>query len=151
MCKMYKIMFICHGNICRSPMAEFIMKDLVRQAGREEFFRIESSATSREEIGNDIYPPAKRELQKHQISFGHRAARQFTAEEYGEWDLLICMDRLNLRNLARITSDPGNKVRLLMDYTDHPGDVADPWFSGDFGTTWNDILEGCTALLDTLP
>ncbi len=143
-------MFICHGNICRSPMAEFIMKDLVRTAGLEQQFRIASSATSTEEIGNDIYPPAQQELRRHNTPFTHRAARQFTASEYGDWDLLICMDRDNLRNLARITPDPDGKVRLLMDYTSCPGDVEDPWYTGDFSVTWDDIHEGCSRLLEQL-
>ncbi len=146
--KTYRIMFICHGNICRSPMAEFIMKELVRQAGLEDSFEIASSATSREEIGSDIYPPAQRELKHHGTPFTSRAARQFTTQEYEKWDLLICMDRNNLRNLSRITTDPAGKVRLLMDYTDRPGDVADPWYTGDFHVTWQDIHDGCTGLLD---
>ncbi len=146
----FRIMFICHGNICRSPMAEFIMKDLVQQAGLGDAFQIASSATSTEEIGNDVYPPAQQELRRRGTPFTRRAARQFRHGEYGEWDLLICMDRNNLRNLARITPDPEGKVRLLMEYTDRPGDVADPWYTDDFATTWDDIHEGCTRLLAQL-
>ncbi len=146
----FRIMFICHGNICRSPMAEFIMKDLVRTAGLEHRFQIASSATSTEEIGNPVYPPAQRELRRHGTPFSNRAARQFRTEEYKDWDLLICMDRNNLRNLARITSDQENKVRQLMDYTERPGDVADPWYTDDFATTWDDIHEGCSGLLKAL-
>ncbi len=145
-----RIMFICHGNICRSPMAEFVMKDLVREAGLADKFMIESSATSTEEIGHDVYPPAQRELRRRGTPFGHRGARQFRSDEYGDWDLLICMDRNNLRNLARITPDPEGKVHLLMDYTDRPGDVADPWYTGDFAVTWDDVHEGCTGLLNEI-
>ena len=146
-----KIMFICHGNICRSPMAEFVMKELVRRSGREEEFVIASSATSCEELGNPIYPPARRVLQEHNIPFERREARRFTAEEYETWDLLICMDKNNLRNLARITPDPEGKVRLLLDYTGRKGgEVADPWWSGNFEETWRDVLDGCTGLLNDL-
>lgn len=144
-------MFICHGNICRSPMAEFVMKELVRRSGREEEFVIASSATSCEELGNPIYPPARRVLQEHNIPFERREARRFTAEEYETWDLLICMDKNNLRNLARITPDPEGKVRLLLDYTGRKGgEVADPWWSGNFEETWRDVLDGCTGLLNDL-
>lgn len=147
-----KIMFICHGNICRSPMAEFVMKELVRQEGREEEFEIASSATSCEELGNPIYPPARRVLQEHNIPFDNRRARQFTKEEYCFWDLLICMDQKNLRNLARICPDQEGKVRLLLDYAGRKGaEVADPWWSGNFDETWKDVLAGCRGLLDSLP
>ena len=147
-----KIMFICHGNICRSPMAEFVMKELVRQAGREDEFEIASSATSCEELGNPVYPPAQRVLKAHNIPFERREARRFTASEYEYWDLLICMDKNNLRNLARITADPEGKVRLLLDYAGRKGaEVADPWWSGNFDETWCDVLEGCRGLLKDLP
>ena len=147
-----KIMFICHGNICRSPMAEFVMKELVRQEGREDEFEIASSATSCEELGNPVYPPAQRVLKAHNIPFERREARRFTASEYDYWDLLICMDKNNLRNLARITADPEGKVRLLLDYAGRKGaEVADPWWSGNFDETWCDVLEGCRGLLKDLP
>ena len=145
-------MFICHGNICRSPMAEFVMKELVRQEGREEEFEIASSATSCEELGNPVYPPAQRVLKAHNIPFERREARRFRASEYGDWDLLICMDRNNLRNLAGIIPDPEGKVRLLLDYAGRKGaEVADPWWTGNFDETWQDVLEGCRGLLKNLP
>ena len=144
-------MFICHGNICRSPMAEFVMKELVRREGREEEFEIASSATSCEELGNPVYPPAQRVLKAHDIPFGRREARRFTAQEYDSWDLLICMDKNNLRNLGRITGDPDGKVRLLMEYTGKGAcEVADPWWTGNFEETWRDVLEGCEGLLKAL-
>ena len=147
-----KIMFICHGNICRSPMAEFVMKELVRQEGREEEFEIASSATSCEELGNPVYPPVQRVLKAHNIPFERREARRFRASEYGDWDLLICMDRNNLRNLAGIIPDPEGKVRLLLDYAGRKGaEVADPWWTGNFDETWQDVLEGCRGLLKNLP
>ena len=147
-----KIMFICHGNICRSPMAEFVMKELVRQEGREKEFEIASSATSCEELGNPVYPPAQRVLKAHNIPFERREARRFSASEYGDWDLLICMDRNNLRNLAGIIPDPEGKIRLLLDYAGRKGaEVADPWWTGNFDETWQDVLEGCRGLLKNLP
>ena len=146
---MIKILFVCHGNICRSPMAEFVMKDLVRKAGVEGRFHIESAATSTEEIGNPVYPPARRKLAEHGIDCTGKTARQLTKTDYGKYDLLIGMDRANLRNMRRICGDDsGGKMRLLMDYTDHPGDVADPWYTDDFETTWRDVLAGCRRLLE---
>ncbi len=148
---MKKILFVCHGNICRSPMAEFVMKDLVKKAGLASQFHIESAATSREEIGNPVYPPARRKLSEHGISCGGHAARQLTKQDYAEYDLLIGMDSANLRNMQRICGgDPDGKLRLLMDYTDHPRDVADPWYTGNFETTWQDVLAGCQGLLHKL-
>ena len=134
---MKKILFVCHGNICRSPMAEYVMKDLVRKAGLESQFHIESAATSREEIGNPVYPPARRKLAEHGISCDGHAARQLINADYENYDLLIGMDRANLRDMYHICGgDPDGKLRLLMDYTDRPGDVADPWYTGDFEATW---------------
>ena len=148
---MIKILFVCHGNICRSPMAEFIMKDLVQKAGLAAEFHIESAATSREEIGNPVYPPARRKLAEHGISCAGHAARQLTKRDYDTFDLLIGMDRSNLRNMQRfVGSDPAGKVSLLMDHTARPGDVADPWYTGDFDATWRDVTEGCAALLEEL-
>ncbi len=148
---MKKILFVCHGNICRSPMAEFVMKDLVRKAGLASQFYIESAATSREEIGNPVYPPARRKLAQHGISCDGHAARQLTNQDYDEYDLLIGMDSANLRNMQRIYSgDPDGKLHLLMDYTDCSHDVADPWYTGDFEATWQDVLAGCQGLLHKL-
>ena len=146
---MIKILFVCHGNICRSPMAEFVMKDLVQQAGLENRFHIESAATSTEEIGNPVYPPARRKLAEHGIGCAGKTARQLLRSDYDKFDLLIGMDRANLRNMHRICGgDPDGKLRLLMDYTGRPGDVVDPWYTDDFETTWRDVLAGCRALLE---
>ena len=148
---MKKILFVCHGNICRSPMAEFVMKDLVKKAGLASEFHIESAATSREEIGNPVYPPARRKLAEHGISCDGHAARQLTNQDYDKYDLLIGMDSANLRNMHRLCGgDFAGKLRLLMDYTDHPRDVADPWYTGDFEATWQDVLAGCQGLLHKL-
>ena len=132
-------------------MAEFVMKDLVSKAGREQDFYIESAATSTEEIGNGVYPPARRKLAEHDISCKGKTARQMTRSDYDRIDLIIGMDSWNIRNILRICgSDPEGKIHMLMDFTRHPGDVADPWYTGDFGATWRDVLEGCQALLSTL-
>lgn len=148
---MTRILFVCHGNICRSPMAEFVMKDMVKKAGLEGQFRISSAATSTEEIGNPVYPPARRKLAEHGIGCDGHAARQLTSRYYGDYDLLIGMDQANLRNMRRICGgDPAGKLHLLLDYTDHPGDVADPWYTGDFEATWRDVQAGCRGLLDRL-
>ena len=145
---MIKVLFVCHGNICRSPMAEFVMKDWVKKTGLASQFHIESAATSREEIGNPVYPPARRKLSEHGISGGAHAARQLTKRDYDECDLLIGMDSANLRNMHRISGgDFPGKLHLLMDYTDHPRDVADPWYTEDFEATWQDVLDGCQGLL----
>lgn len=149
--KDYRILFVCHGNICRSPMAEFVMKDLVEKAGVAQQFLIESAATSTEEIGNSVYPPARRKLAEHGISCQGKTARQMTRLDYGRYDLLIGMDSWNIRNMRAISGgDPEGKIRMLMDYTNRPGDVADPWYTGDFEATWRDVLEGCEALLSQL-
>lgn len=148
---MKKILFVCHGNICRSPMAEFVMKDIVRNAGLEHEFDIASAATSREEIGNPVYPPTKRILKEHGISCDGKTSRQITINDYNYYDYIVAMDQNNLRNLKKIIGDdPQNKVSLLMDYTNRPADVADPWYTGDFNTTWNDVVEGCMGLLSSL-
>ncbi len=148
---MIKLLFVCHGNICRSPMAEFVMKDLVKKAGLESEFYIASAATSREEIGNPVYPPARRKLAEHGIACGGHAARQMTRQDYDSFDFLVGMDRANLRNMRSICGgDRDNKISLLMDYTSRPGDVADPWYTGDFEATWQDVSEGCQALLKLL-
>jgi protein-tyrosine phosphatase len=140
---MIKILFVCHGNICRSPMAEFVMKDLVKKAGREQEFLIASAAVSREEIGNPVYPPARRELQKHGIRCDGHAAHQITRAELESYDLIYYMDDSNARYLRRLFGDAAAKCRPLLDRN-----VADPWYSGDFTQTWNDVMEGCTAILE---
>ena len=145
---MIKVLFICHGNICRSPMAEFILKDMVSTRGIADQFDIASAATSREELGNPIYPPARRKLTEHGISCNCHAARQLTNQDYDEYDLLIGMDQANLRDMYRICGgDYAEKMSLLMDHIARPGNVADPWYTEDFVTTWRDVLEGCQGLL----
>ena len=142
------ILFVCHGNICRSPMAEFVMKELVRKASREEDFHIESAATSTEEIGNAVYPPARRKLAEHGISAAGKTARQLTRDDYVRFDLLVGMDSWNIRNMNAICGgDPEGKICRLLDFTSRPGDVADPWYTGDFEATWRDVFEGCQAIL----
>ena len=132
-------------------MAEYVMKDLVKKSGLEEEFQIASAATSREEIGNPVYPPARRKLAEHGISCAGKTARQMTRRDYETYDYLIAMDRNNLRNMVRfVGSDPEHQVSLLMDHTSRPGDVADPWYTGEFEATWQEVLEGCTALLEEL-
>ena len=175
---MTKILFVCHGNICRSPMAEFVMKDLVKKAGLDSQFHIESAATSTEEIGNPVYPPVRRILAEHGINCVGKTARQLKKKDYALYDLLIGMDRANLRNMHRICSgDCDGKLHLLLEFADRsrggpqhkPGEarerpefspqvesgpccdeVADPWYTGDFGTTWLDVLAGCQGLLRSL-
>ena len=148
---MIKILFVCHGNICRSPMAEFVMKDLVEKNGVSEEFEIASAATSTEEFGNPVYPPAKRKLKEHGISCEGKTARQMTKADYIYYDYIIAMARFNLRNMTRfVGNDPDNKVSLLMDFTNRPGDVADPWYTGDFDATWDDVNEGCVGILKKL-
>ena len=149
--KKIRLLFICHGNICRSPMAEFVMKALAAKAGLAERLEIASAATSTEEIGNPVYPPAQRKLAEHGIGCAGKTARQMTRRDYEAYDYLIAMDRNNLRNMQRfVGSDPAGKVSLLMDHTARPGDVADPWYTGDFLTTWRDVAEGCRGLLKAI-
>ncbi|MBR4792290.1 MAG: low molecular weight phosphotyrosine protein phosphatase [Bacteroidaceae bacterium] len=147
--KKYRIIFCCHGNICRSPMAEFIFKDKIRSRGLNDLIYVESAAVSTEEIGNSIYPPAKRCLNAHGIPFDRdKTARQITRADYDRFDLIICMDRMNLRWLKYIIpNDPDNKVRLMMSYAGQDRDVADPWYTGDFETTYRDIDLATDALL----
>lgn len=148
---MKKILFVCHGNICRSPMAEFIMKKLVEDAHLSDSFAIASAATSTEEIGNRVYPPARQKLAEHGISCKGKTARQLTRRDYADYDLLIGMDSYNIRNMERICGgDSKNKIHKLLDYTDRPGDVADPWYTDDFDATYRDCTDGCTALLSRI-
>lgn len=148
---MTKILFVCHGNICRSPMGEFILQDLVQKAGLSDRFHIESAATSTEEIGNPVYPPARRKLGEHGIDCEGHHARQLRREDYDRWDLLLGMDDANIRNMKRICGgDPEGKILRLMDLTHRPGPVADPWYTGDFERTWQDVSLGCEALLERL-
>ena len=144
---MKRILFICHGNICRSPMAEMVLRKLAKDAGKANDYIIASAATSREEIGHDVYPPARECLEKHGVPCLHRGAREMTRADYMQYDLIIGMDEENRRYLNRITNnDPIGRVRLLMDFTDRPGSVADPWYTGDFEATWRDVEEGCRGL-----
>lgn len=130
-------------------MAEFVMKDMVCKAGLEDEFYIESAATSTEEIGNEVYPPARRKLAEHGISCKGKTARQMTRNDYNRFDIIIGMDSWNMRNIQRICGgDPEGKIHMLMDFTHRPGDVADPWYTGDFEATWRDVNEGCSALLE---
>lgn len=146
--KITKILFVCLGNICRSPMAEFVMKDIVEKAGLSHEFEIASAATSTYEIGNPVYPPARQKLAEHGISCSGKTARQITKRDYEHYDYIVAMDKSNLRNLrAMLGDDTQGKISLLMDYTSRPADVADPWYTGDFQATWEDVSEGCNELL----
>ena len=145
---MISVLFVCHGNICRSPMAEFILKDMVQQKGIAEQFQIRSAATSTEEIwngiGNPVYPPAREILRQHGISCEGKRAVQVTKKDYGKYDYIFGMDQRNIRNMLRIFGgDPEGKVRLLLEMTGRSGDIADPWYTGNFQLTYSDIEEGC--------
>jgi len=140
---MIKILFVCHGNICRSPMAEFILKDMVRKAGVADRFEIDSVAVSREELGNPVYSPARRELQKHGVPCGDHRARQITAEDYRHFDQIYYMDSSNARYLRRMFPEDSGKIRPLLDR-----DVADPYYCGGFDRTWADVSEGCRRILE---
>ena len=145
---MTRVLFVCHGNICRSPMAEFVMKDMVEKAGLSKEIHVASAATTTDGIGNPVYPPARRKLAEHGIGCEGKTARQMRWPDYERYDLIIGMDQENLRDLRRIClDDPEGKLHLLMDYTDRPGDVADPWYTRDFEATWRDVEEVCRALL----
>ena len=148
---MTRILFVCHGNICRSPMAEFVMKDMVRRVGLEDEFSIASAATSTEEIGSPVYPPARRKLWEHGIRCDGKTARQIRAADYEDYDLLIGMDEANMRNMSRcFGGDPAGKLHLLLGFAGREDSVADPWYTGDFEATWQDVNEGCLALLNQL-
>ena len=145
------ILFVCHGNICRSPMAEFIMKDILAKAGLEGQIHVESAAVSSEEIGNPVYGPARRELEKHGITCHGKVARKMTAQDYDKFDIILAMDNSNLYNLKRICGDPLGKVKLFLEYAGRPNsEVSDPWYTGDFAKAYSDISEACEGLLKSL-
>ena len=152
---MIKVLFICHGNICRSPMAEFILKDMVKKRGIAERFEIASAATSTEEIwngiGNPVYPPARKELAKHGIRCDGKRAVQLKASDYAYYDYLIGMDSMNMRNMERMTGHAaGEKMKMLLEYAGENRGITDPWYSGQFDVTYEDVVTGCTAFLDYL-
>ena len=145
---MHRILFVCHGNICRSPMAEFVLKELVRRAGLAEAFVIDSQACRTDEIGSDTHPGTQRVLRAHGIPFMPRQARQIRRDDYAQWDYIIGMEKLNMSYMLRILGgDPEGKVKLLMDFTGTPEDIDDPWYTGDFGGVYRQIVRGCEALL----
>lgn len=149
---MIKILFICHGNICRSPMAEFVFKDMVKKAGLSKHFEIASAATSNEEcwgsVGNPVYPPARRVMEQHGLNCSGKRARQMNRSDYQKWDMLIGMDSANIRNMHRICGgDPEGKISKMLEYAGRHGDVADPWYTGNFDATWRDVNDGCKGLL----
>jgi protein-tyrosine phosphatase len=148
---MIKVLFICHGNICRSPMAEFVMKDIVRKANLSDDFEIASAATSREELGNPVHPGTRRKLAQYGISTVGKYARQMTLTDYAYFDYLIGMDDWNIKNMLRITGgDPEGKICKLLSFAGKSGDIADPWYTGDFDETYRDVLEGCQAAFEQL-
>ncbi|MGM9651078.1 MAG: low molecular weight protein-tyrosine-phosphatase [Faecousia sp.] len=146
---MIKVLFVCHGNICRSPMAEFLFRRMVEQAGLSRQIQAASAATSTEEIGNPVYPPARRLLAKHGISTEGKTAVQLRRQDYDRYDWIVAMDAENLWGIRRILgSDPAHKVFRLLELSDRPRDIADPWYTGDFQQTYDDLMEGCALLLD---
>lgn len=146
-----RILFVCHGNICRSTMAEFVMKDMVRKCGLEDKFYIDSAATSTDEIGNGVHHGTVKKLREAGVPVGEHRARQIIVKDYGSYDYIIGMDSQNLRNMRRmLPDDKEGKICLLLDFTESPRDIADPWFTGDFDATYDDVLKGCTALLDRI-
>lgn len=148
---MIKVLFVCHGNICRSPMAEFVMKDMVAKAGLSKDFEIASAATSTEEIGNPVHPGTRRKLAQYGISTAGKYARQMTKADYDHYDYLVGMDSWNIKNMLRMTgNDPKGKVYKLLSFAGKKGDIADPWYTGNFDETYRDVVEGCEALLRQL-
>ena len=146
-----KILFVCHGNICRSPMAEFVMKEMVKNSGLQERIYIESAATSTEELGNPVYPPARKIMAQHGIDCKNKTARQITRADYDNFDYIVAMDEYNIRNMRRFFgNDPENKVSLLLSWANENREVADPWYTGDFEATWRDVNLGCKALLEAI-
>lgn len=148
---MVKVLFVCYGNICRSPMAEFVLKDMVKKRGIENKFSIASAATSTEEIGNDVHHGTKNKLREVGVSVEKRQARQLTKADYAEYDFIIGMDSLNMSHMNKMLgSDPHGKVKRLLEFTERGGDIADPWFTGNFDVTYNDVVDGCEGLLEYL-
>ncbi|MCH4287664.1 MULTISPECIES: low molecular weight protein-tyrosine-phosphatase [Bacillota] len=148
---MIKILFICHGNICRSPMAQFVLEDMVEKAGMRDQFMIDSCATSREEIGNGVHYGTKDKLRKEGVRMHDHRARQLTKKDYEEYDYLIGMEETNIRNMKHLLGgDPEHKMMRLLDFSDHPRDIVDPWYTDNFDITYTDIVEGCEAFLKTL-
>ena len=148
---MHKILFVCHGNICRSPMAECVMRDIAEKAGRSAEFEIASAATSDEECGNPVYPPARRIMARHGIDCSGHTARQVTRQDFAYYDLIVCMDRNNMRNLLAMGGNQcPEKLHMLLDFTNRKASVADPWYTGNFEDTWQNVLDGCTALFHQL-
>ena len=146
-----KILFVCHGNICRSPMAEFVMKEMVKNSGLQERIYIESAATSTEELGNPVYPPARKIMAQHGIDCKNKTARQITRADYDNFDYIVAMDEYNIRNMRRFFGDdPDNRVSLLLSWANENREVADPWYTGDFEATWCDVNCGCKALLEQI-
>ena len=148
---MFKILFVCHGNICRSPMAEFCMRALIKKAGLSDKITVSSAATSTEELGSPVYPPARRKLKEHGIDCTGKTARRITAADYNRYDMIIGMDQANMRNIARMLGeDTENKYHLLLEFAGQTREVDDPWYSGDFDKAWDDIETGCRGLLEYL-
>lgn len=148
---MVRVMFVCHGNICRSPMAEFVFKDMITKRGMEDKFYIASSATSAEELGNAVHYGTRSKLREHGISVEGKYAVQLNKQDYDKYDYLIGMDQRNITNMKRmIGADPSNKISRLLEFAGENRDIADPWYTGDFDRTYNDILKGCNALLNII-
>ena len=148
---MKAVMFVCHGNICRSPTAEFVMKDILKRKGKDGLITVASSATSAEELGNAVYPPARRVLEKHGINCEEKRAVRLKKDDYGKYDLFVCMDGHNVANALRIFgSDPDSKITLLTSATGKSGDIEDPWYSGNFDGVYNQIRECCEALAEKI-
>ena len=148
---MIHVMFVCHGNICRSPMAEFIFRNMVEERGLSHLFYIASSATSTEEIGNPVHHGTRKKLREYNISVEGKTAVQLKKADYQKYDYLIGMEQVNVKNMQRILGQKdGKKIRRLLDFSNRPGDIADPWYTGNFDETYNDVYEGCAALLETI-